>query len=211
MPAGPYPIALMASDARAVLDAAGIQSAHVYGVSMGGMIAQEFTLQYPERVRSLILGCTAAGGSTAVQAKPEVAQMLMSRGIMTPDEAAEAAIPFIYDSGTPRARIDEDIAVRRPWFPRPEAYIAQLQGILAWEAYSRLPQIKAPTLVIHGETDLLVPPANGELVAGRIPGAKLMMLPHASHIFMTDQPEAAHRAVVDFLAAQTAQRREMQA
>jgi pimeloyl-ACP methyl ester carboxylesterase len=201
----------MASDARAVLDAAGIQSAHVYGVSMGGMIAQEFTLQYPERVRSLILGCTAAGGSTAVQAKPEVAQMLMSRGIMTPDEAAEAAIPFIYDSGTPRARIDEDIAVRRPWFPRPEAYIAQLQGILAWEAYSRLPQIKAPTLVIHGETDLLVPPANGELVAGRIPGAKLMMLPHASHIFMTDQPEAAHRAVVDFLAAQTAQRREMQA
>jgi pimeloyl-ACP methyl ester carboxylesterase len=131
MPAGPYPIALMASDARAVLDAAGIQSAHVYGVSMGGMIAQEFTLQYPERVRSLILGCTAAGGSTAVQAKPEVAQMLMSRGIMTPDEAAEAAIPFIYDSGTPRARIDEDIAVRRPWFPRPEAYIAQLQGILA--------------------------------------------------------------------------------
>jgi pimeloyl-ACP methyl ester carboxylesterase len=201
----------MASDARAVLDAAGIQSAHVYGVSMGGMIAQEFTLQYPERVRSLILGCTAAGGPTAVQAKPEVAQMLMSRGIMTPDEAAEAALPFIYDSGTPRARIDEDIAVRRPWFPRPEAYIAQLQGILGWEAYSRLPQIKAPTLVIHGETDLLVPPANGELVAGRIPGAKLVMLPHASHIFMTDQPEAAHRAVVDFLAAQTPQRREMQA
>ena len=137
--------------------------------------------------------------------------MLMSRGIMTPDEAAEAAIPFIYDSGTPRARIDEDIAVRRPWFPRPEAYIAQLQGILGWEAYSRLPQIKAPTLVIHGETDLLVPPANGALVAGRIPGAKLVMLPHASHIFMTDQPEAAHRAVVDFLAAQTPQRREMQA
>ncbi|HYL35140.1 MAG TPA: alpha/beta fold hydrolase [Bryobacteraceae bacterium] len=211
MPPGPYPIALMAADARAVLDAAGVESAHVYGVSMGGMIAQEFTLQYPERVRSLILGCTAAGGPTTVQAKPEVAQMLMARGVVTPEQAAELAVPFIYDPGTPRARIDEDIVVRRPWFPRPEAYMAQLQGILAWEAYSRLPQIKTPTLVIHGETDLLVPPGNGKLVASRIPGAKLVMIPHASHIFSTDQPEAAHRAVLEFLAEQTAQRRQMQA
>jgi len=162
VPLGPYPIALMASDAAAVLDAAGIESAHLFGVSMGGMIAQEFVLQYPKRVLSLILGCTAAGGPTAVRAEPEAAQMLMTRDKMSPEQAAEASVPFIYDSTTPRERIDEDIAIRRPWFPRPEAYTAQLQGILAWEAYSRLSGIAAPTLVIHGESDRLVPPGNAK-------------------------------------------------
>jgi pimeloyl-ACP methyl ester carboxylesterase len=211
MPPGPYPIATMASDALAVLDAAGVDQAHAYGISMGGMIAQELTLTHPERVRSLILGCTASGGPTAVRAEPEVNQMLMNRGNMTPDEAAEAAIPFIYDPGTPRAKIDEDLAVRRPWLPRPEAYIAQLQGILAWEAYSRLPHIKTPTLVIHGETDRLVPAGNGKLIAERIPGAKLVVLPHASHIFPTDQSEAANRAILDFLGAQVQQSQQMRA
>ena len=151
----------MASDAAAVLDAAGIESAHLFGVSMGGMIAQEFALQTTQRVRSLILGCTAAGGPTVVRAEAEASQMLMGRVKMTPEQAAEAAVPFIYDVGTPRERIDEDLAIRRPWFPRPEAYAAQLQGIIAWEGHSRLSGITVPTLVIHGESDRLVPPGNG--------------------------------------------------
>jgi len=201
VPTGSYPIPLMASDAAAVLDAAGIGSAHLFGVSMGGMIAQEFALQYPKRVRSLILGCTAAGGPTAVRAEPEATQLLMARDKLSPAQAAEAAVPFIYDSATSRERIDEDLAIRRPWFPRPEAYVAQLEGILAWESYSRLSQITAPTLVIHGERDRLVPPGNGQLVAERIPGAKLVMIAHASHLFTTDQPEAAHRAILEFLNA----------
>jgi len=170
---------------------------------MGGMIAQEFALQYPKRVRSLILGGTAAGGPQAVRAEPEVTQLLMSRGNLTPEEAAEATVPFIYDSATSREPIDEDLAMRKDWFPRPEAYLAQLQGILSWEAYSRLSQISAPTLVIHGESDRLVPAGNGKLIAERIAGAKLVMLPQASHIFTTDQPEAAHHAILEFLAAQT--------
>jgi 3-oxoadipate enol-lactonase len=203
IPPGPYPIALMASDALAVLDAAGVEPSHVYGISMGGMIAQELALQHPERVRSLILGCTAAGGPTMVQAEPEVGRMLMTRATMTPEQAAEAAVPFIYHPSTPRARIDEDLNIRRPWFARPEAYVAQLQGILAWEAYSRLHQITAPTLVIHGEEDRLVPAGNGKLIAERIPGAQLVLLPNCSHIFPTDQTEASHEALVGFLAAQT--------
>ncbi len=210
VPPGPYPIPVMASDALAVLDAAGVDSAHVYGISMGGMIAQELTLQHPERVRSLILGCTAAGGPTAVPAEPAVAQMLMARGVMTPEQAAEAAVPFIYDTGTPRERIDEDLNVRRPWLARPEAYIAQLQGILAWEAYTRLPQITTPTFVIHGENDRLVPVANGKLIASRIPGARLLVLPHASHIYPTDQTEASHEAILQFLNAQTGQHKKAQ-
>src|SRR6202047_1347341 len=202
VPPGVYSIELMASDAAAVLDAAGGQSAHVFGVAMGGMIAQEFALQYPKRVRSLILGCTAAGWPTAVRAEPEAAQMLMTRDKMNPEQAAEAPVPFIYHSATPRERIDEDIAIRRPWFPRPEAYTAQLQGILAWEAYRRLSGIAAPTLVIHGETDRLVPPGNGKLIAERIPGARLVMIPQASHLFLTDQTDVSHRAILEFLDEQ---------
>jgi pimeloyl-ACP methyl ester carboxylesterase len=205
MPPGPYPIALMASDAVAVLDASEIESAHVYGVSMGGMIAQEFALQYPKRVRSLILGCTAAGGPNAVRAEPEVIEFLMSRANQSQEAAAEASVPFIYDAATARELIDEDLAIRKEWLPKPQAYLAQLQGILSWESYSRLDQISAPTLVIHGLTDRLVPPGNGQLIADRIPGAKLVLLPHASHIYTTDQTAAAHEAILQFLAAQAGQ------
>src|SRR5580692_1330523 len=201
VPPGPYSIALMASDAAGVLDAAGVPSANVFGVSMGGMIAQEFALQYPGRVQSLILGCTAAGGPTAKRAEPAAIEMLKARAWMSREQAAEAAIPFIYDTATPRQLIDEDIAQRDPWPTSPAGYLAQLQAIVAWESFSRLPQITAPTLVIHGRADRLVPPGNGELIAARIPGAQLVLIERASHLFSTDQPEAAEKAVFEFLAA----------
>lgn len=210
VPPGPYPIALMASDAAAVLDAAGVERAHIFGLSMGGMIAQEFALQYPNRVQSLTLGCTSPGGTRAVLAEPAATQLLFSRGL-SPEEFSKAINPFIYDSGTPQERIEQDFVLRKRWYPRPEAYIAQLQGILAWEAYTRLPQISAPTLVIHSESDRLIPPANGKIIAERIPGSKLVMIPYASHILSTDQPEAVHHAVLEFLAAQSNPPLHMQA
>jgi 3-oxoadipate enol-lactonase len=201
VPPGVYSIALMASDAAAVLDAAGVASAHVFGVSMGGMIAQEFALQYPRRVRSLILGCTNAGGPHAVRAAAEVLQLLTRQG-MTPEESKEAMIPIIYDAATSRERIDEDMVIRMKWYPTPQGYMSQLQGIIQWEAYTRIAKITAPTLIIHGETDQLIPVANAPLIAERIPGAKLAIIPRASHIFETDQPATANRIIQEFLSAQ---------
>jgi 3-oxoadipate enol-lactonase len=200
VPPGPYLIAQMAADTAAVMDAAGLEQAHVMGVSMGGVIAQEFAITYPHRVRSLILGCTTCGGKESVAAAPNVLQVLMARATMTPEEGAEAMVPFIYDASTPRSRIDEDLAIRRRTFPTAAGYLAQLQGVVAWTGYERLPQIKAPTLIIHGETDQLVPPQNAHILHERIAGSRLAMLPNASHILMTDQPQACHGALLEFLA-----------
>jgi pimeloyl-ACP methyl ester carboxylesterase len=199
IPSGPYPLSVMASDAAAVLDAAGVERAHIHGVSMGGMIAQEFALQYPQRVRSLILGCTAAGGPNAVQAEPSVIQTLL-RTDLNPAEAAEAANSFIYASHTPRARVDEDMALRLKWSPKRDGFMAQLQGIMIWEADSRLSRIASPTIVIHGDADRLVPSANGRRIAGLIPGAQTFWMPGAGHIYATDQPGMSEKVILEFLA-----------
>ena len=202
VPPGPYTIAQMAADAAAVLDAAGVERAHVFGISMGGMIAQEFALSVPDRVNALVLGCTAPGGRGAVPAKDNVLQVLMARATMTPEEGAAAMCPFIYDAATPRARIEEDLAIRRRTYPTAAGYLAQIQAIMAWTSLDRLSDIRARTLVIHGEADELVPPENARILARLIPGARLEMLPHASHIFPTDQPEISHRKILEFLEQQ---------
>ena len=80
---------------------------------MGGMIAQEFALQYPARTRSLVLGCTSAGGPSAVRAESKVLDVLLARG-MTMEQAREAILPYIYDAATPRERIDEDVRCASP-------------------------------------------------------------------------------------------------
>ncbi len=201
IPPGPYSIAGMAADSAAVLDAAGIERADIFGISMGGMIAQEFALQYPERVGKLILGCTACGGPKVVRAEAEVNTLLLDRAKMPMEEAIQAGVPFIYDSNTSRDLIEEDLVIRRRTFPEPRAYTAQLQGILAWASYDRLQNIRAPTLVIHGATDRLVPPGNGKLIAETIPGAKFVLIDNASHIFTTDQAERSNAEVLSFLNA----------
>lgn len=200
VPRGPYTMTTMASDAAAVLDAAGVESAHLVGASMGGMISQEFALQYSKRVRSLVLACTAPGGPHSVQAEPSALQMLFQR-TGGPKERAEAAVPYIYDVTTPRDRIARDLEVLSEYYPIPEGYMAQLQAILAWEAYSRLPQISARTLIIHGENDRLVPAGNADVIQARVSNSKLAKIPHASHIFMTDQPDVAQQTILEFLAA----------
>jgi 3-oxoadipate enol-lactonase len=199
VPPGPYSIAQMAADAAAVLDAAGVERAHVFGISMGGMIAQELALSHPERVRSLVLGCTACGGRGAVSADEKVLKVVMARATMTPEEGALAMVPYIYDSSTPRERIEEDLAIRRRTYPTAAGYLGQIQAIMAWASLDRLSDIHTPTLIIHGESDQLVPPENSRILAEHIPGARLVMLARASHIFPTDRPEESHREILAFL------------
>jgi len=199
VPPAPYSIPKMAADAAAVMEAAGVSRGHVFGVSMGGLIAQAFALQYPERVQSLILGCTFPGGPKGVPAEPDVLATLMKLPKMSVDEGFQAMIPILYHPATPPDRIAEALELRRRHFPSPQGFMAQVMAIGAYESFSRLPQIAAPTLVIHGDSDRLVPPANGRLLAEHIPGAELVMLSAANHIFLADQPEQSYAAILSFL------------
>jgi 3-oxoadipate enol-lactonase len=199
VPLRPWSIAAMARDAVCVLDAAGIESAHVFGVSMGGMIAQELALSEPARVRKLVLGCTQCGGPRAVRPDREVRRVFL-RPFVSREKRMAALMPLIYDKRTPRERIEQDRAVLRANHARLRGSIAQLLAILLWQSYERLPRIASPTLVIHGDGDRLVPPDNGRIIAERIPGAKFVLLPQAGHIFPTDQPERSLQEILGFLA-----------
>ena len=193
-------IPLMAADAKAVLEAANVESAHILGMSMGGMIAQEFALNYPEMTRTLTLAVTNCGGREPVLPAPEVLFTLSGRGIKTPEEAFWAMAPYIYDETTPRAIVAEDLAAREGNFTKPENFMRQLQAIMSWQGtFSRLPNITAPTLVIGGENDQLIPCANSKIIADQIPNAKLVELENSSHIFMTDQPEKSVKVILEFL------------
>ena len=196
---GPHLIPTMAADAAAVLDAADVETAYVFGLSMGGYITQEFALNYPRRVRALILGGASCGGENAVPAKQEVWDVAQERLNMPPEKAVRALVPYIYDASTPHERIEIDMEIRLRTYPSAESYKAQLEGILQLESFGRLGELRTPTLVIHGEHDQLVPPENGRLLAEMIPGARLEMLPEASHMFTTDRPQETVSTVLRFL------------
>ena len=198
----PYSVERMALDARAVLHAAGFARATIFGVSMGGTIAQELALTHPQAVDRLLLGCSHPGGSDVV-IDGEAIALLASRGAMTPDEAAEAAIPFIYAPGTPRADIDADLAVRAAHPTAPVGYAAQLTDTINWRgSLDRLPGLAIPTLLVHGDLDRLVPIENSRRMAAVLPNARLEILAGASHIFATDQPERTRAVVESFLVRQ---------
>jgi 3-oxoadipate enol-lactonase len=196
---GPYTAAVMADDAVSVLDEAGVDRAHVYGISLGGMIAQEVALRHPERVRALVLGATTAGGSNLVPASDDVNAFVRLRAQMTAEHAVWASVPINYARRTRLEggdRIAEDIAQRLRFPVEPEYYSAQLAAAHGHEA--RVEDIRAPTLVVHGEEDVLVPPANGERLAELIPDAELSMWPGAAHLYFTDEP-CVDRYVAEWL------------
>lgn len=205
-PEAPYSIEMFAADTVGLMEAVGFQSAHIMGASMGGMIAQEVTLRYPERVRSLVLACTNCGGTQSIQPSPEIMALLMQRGEMTPEEMVRASVPILYAAKTREThpeRIEEDVQLRLLHPQPPHGYMNQLAAIMAFSTYDRLDQIKVPTLIVHGKNDVLVPPGNAHILASRIAHAELVLLDDAGHMFATDQPEASAQAILGFLKRQT--------
>lgn len=203
VPRGPYRIAGMARDALAVMDAAGVQSAHVLGASMGGMIAQELALRHPRRVKSLLLGCTSCGGFRVRPPNLRRVPVFRNWRGMTNEDRARAVIPMLYAKGTPKEVIEEDLRLRLIRYPTMRGVIYQAMGIPFWSSYRRLKRIAVPTLVVHGDQDHVLPLINGKRVAKRIPGAKLVVIPNAGHMLMSDQPELTRETILEFLETVT--------
>lgn len=189
----------MSEDIAAVLDAAGQASAHLIGFSMGGMIAQQFSVDHPERVRSLALLGTHCGTPWATQAELKVRRLLFEKASMGPEDSLRVMRPYTYAIQTPDRLFEEDAVVRLANMPSARDYQAQLFGLIYWSVYLQLSRLDLPVLILHGLQDALIPPANGRLLASRLKHSLLVELPEASHWLMTDSNAACMDALGDHL------------
>ncbi len=202
---GPYTMAMLAGDAAAVLDAEGVQAAHVFAASMGGMIAQHIALLHRERVRGLVLACTTPGGSHHVLPRPEqLASFMAAAEMEDPVAAVRLTYPLNYSDAYAESH-DEEIVARilanEALRSTPEGRAAQLAAVQGHDTYDDLPRIGAPTLVLHGAADGIVPVANGQTIASRIPGARLRTWAQGRHVFFSELADEVNAAIADFLEA----------
>jgi pimeloyl-ACP methyl ester carboxylesterase len=182
-------MATFVDDTVALLDHLEVERAHVYGQSFGGMVAQELALTTRGRVRTLILACTDMGARTTIRPagpnapKHEPWRALYSAGF--PDRAPEhVAEDLRVGAGQP----DHPLGRRRQW-----------EAVQSFDSFDRLPALRVPTLVLHGTEDRLIPVENGRRLARRIPGAELVLLEGAGHLYHSEQAEAADAAVLGFV------------
>lgn len=187
-PDAPTSMITYVEDCLGLLDELRVQRAHLYGQSFGGMVALESALTHPERVRSLILAATHAGPRHAVASEGRAPKDRPWLQLYAP--AFAAAHP---------QHVEEDLRVGRAQPQHPEGQRRQWEAIQDWDSFDRLPEIGVPTLVLHGAEDRMVDPGNARILAERIPGAELVLLEGAGHVYHSEQAERADQVVLDFV------------
>jgi len=196
-PEGPYTAAQMAGDALQVLDEAGIDRAHVLGASLGGMIAQELAVAAPDRVDRLVLCCTTPGGPSTVPMPEVTVQLFAEAQTLAPEVALRRFVENALGEDPPAGLVDELLARRVANPPDPAGWQAQAAAGIGFQGVEG--QIAAPTLVLGGTADNVVDHRNAEVLARRIPGARVELLAGAGHLFFWEQPDESVRIINEFL------------
>jgi pimeloyl-ACP methyl ester carboxylesterase len=202
-PPGPYTHVQNADDLAGLLDALGWERTHVLGVSMGGFIAQEFALKYPQRLDKLVLVATGFGGPNMVPVPPEAVKAMTPDPNLSPEERMRRGMPIAF--GNPSWPVlhsgeFEQIIGWRLEYPQPaEAAVAQIMAAATFNVEARLEEIHAPTLVITGTKDRVVSPENSRLLAEALPNARLHLIPEAGHLVFIEAAETFNQTVIAFL------------
>ncbi|MHA1580204.1 MAG: alpha/beta fold hydrolase [Candidatus Freyarchaeota archaeon] len=203
-PAIDYSIKMFADDTVGLMEALGIRKAHILGVSMGGMIGQEITLSYPERVDKLVLISTTCGGPHSIPIPPETLNKMLNRQQMTDEERMRLTVELLYpeEYREKNTELMEETFRRLMIAPIPlDAYMRQLQAGSQFDSYDRLPNIRAPTIILTGKKDVLLPWENSKILAERIPGAKLVTFEESGHGMISQNAEEFCGEVIEFLKA----------
>ncbi|WP_324758237.1 alpha/beta fold hydrolase [Haloarcula montana] len=201
-PDGPYTVPEMASDLEAVLDHAGVESAHVVGASMGGMIAQQYALEY-DRARSLTLMCTSPGGPEEAPIPEETLERMFG----VPEDADEREAirykmrPAMTEGfwADNQELIDRIVEWRLDSDASEQARTWQAAGVEAFDVHDRLGEITQPTLLVHGTADRVVPYENGELLAAGLPDVEFVTLEGAPHLLFIERRERVTDRLLEFL------------
>jgi len=202
-PPGPYTVAELAGDVVGVLDELGLERTHLFGVSLGGYIAQELVLTHPERIEKLVLCSTAPGGPRAVP-MPAATQEVFAT---YPTMEREAGLRMFVENslGARDVRelpelVEEIFHYRLGHAPTVEAWLAQAAAGATFDAYDRIGAIGVPTLVLHGGADVVVDPGNAALLGELIPGARVEVVPDRGHLLIWEDAERVAELVTEFLA-----------
>lgn len=199
VPAGPYSARLMAEDAVAVLDDGGIAQAHVLGTSLGGMVAQVLATDFPERVSKLVLACTTPGGEHAVPFPEATLRLLAEASTLAPLVALRRFVENALAPDAPAALVDEIYELRLANPPDETGWAAQAAAANAFDGWERLPEIGAPTLILHGDADSVVDAGNAAVLAERIPDARAELFAGCGHLFFWEEPARFAATVGEFL------------
>ncbi len=201
-PSEDFSIELLAEDVSNLMDSLGFSSAHVLGISMGGMIAQELVLNHPEKVDNLILCSTTCGGPESVQASEEVLETLsLDRSNMEPEQIIERMLPLLFTQEFINNNPDLIELAKKRMLKNPiseEDFKRQLQAIMYFDTCDRLSKIESSTLILHGKEDILIPPKNGKILNEAIQNSKLVYFENSAHGLM-EEMEKVVKNILKFL------------